>query len=146
MQVEILNLERRFLKEIDEIEQDSFSQPWSVDAYMQELENPMAKYKVILVDGQVAAYGGYWQIFNEGHITNIAVKRALRKRGLGSMLVEALKKVAKEAGITSMTLEVRQSNASAIALYEKAGFKSVGIRPKYYPDGENAVIMWLEEL
>ena len=146
MNFQIHALKDEFLEQIDEIEQASFSHPWSMDAYKKEIENQVAHYLVLTNEGEVCAYGGYWQIFAEGHITNIAVKNEFRKQGLGTELVKALIEDAKNNGITAMTLEVRASNEPAIKLYEKMGFASAGVRPKYYPDGEDAVIMWLEEI
>ena len=146
MNFQVQALKDEFLDQIDEIEQASFSHPWSKDAYKKEIENEVAHYLVLTSGNKVCAYGGYWQIFAEGHITNIAVKNEFRKQGLGTELVKELIKDAKNNGITAMTLEVRASNEPAIKLYEKMGFASAGVRPKYYPDGEDAVIMWLEEI
>ncbi len=146
MKAEIHNLEKRFLDEIDIIEKASFKYPWSKEAYLQEIENPNAIYKVITLDNEVIAYGGFHQVFDEGHVTNIAVKESFRKKGFGKMLMDALIEETKEKDIISMTLEVRVSNINAVKLYENLGFKSAGVRPKYYPDGEDAFIMWLEDI
>lgn len=146
MKTEIHNLQEQFLDEIDEIEKSTFKDPWSRSAYMGEVYKENAYYKVITVDNEVVAYGGFHKIFDEAHITNIAVKESFRNRGFGKMLMEALTEEAKKLEIFSMTLEVRVSNENAVKLYEKMGFKSAGVRPKYYPDGEDAFIMWLEDL
>lgn len=146
MKAEIHNLQEKFLDEIDIIENASFKSPWSKNAYASEIYNESAFYKVITVNGEVVAYGGFHKIFDEAHITNIAVKESYRKQGFGRMLMDALLEEAKKLEIVAMTLEVRVSNISAVTLYEKIGFKSVGVRPKYYGDGEDAFIMWLEDL
>ena len=146
MKTEIHNLEERFLDEIDIIEKSAFKDPWSKSSYEGEIFNEHAHYKVITVENEVVAYGGFHKIFDEAHITNIAVKESFRNRGFGIMLMEALIEEAKELEIFSMTLEVRVSNANALKLYEKMGFKSAGVRPRYYGDGEDAFIMWLEDL
>lgn len=144
MKAEIHNLEERFLDEIDIIEKASFKFPWSKLSYYVEMVAPDAIYKVITVDDEVVAYGGFHHIIDEAHITNVAVKESFRHQGFGKMLMDALINEAKERKIVAMTLEVRVSNANAVKLYEKMGFKSAGVRPKYYPDGEDAFIMWLE--
>lgn len=144
MKTEIHDLHERFLDEIDLIEQKSFKHPWSKQAYRDEINNPVAVYKVITVDDKVVSYGGFWQIFDEGHITNICVKEEYRRQGFGKMLMEAIIKEARQRKLYSLTLEVRVSNIGAIKLYENFGFKSAGVRPKYYPDGEDAMILWLE--
>ncbi len=146
MKVEIHKLENRFLEEIDLIEKDSFKEPWSKEAYEKEITNPLATYRVITVNDEVVAYGGFWKIVDEGDINNIAVKKEFRGKGYGRMLMNALINEAKKQQIKAMTLEVRVSNINAISLYKKLGFTEAGIRKKYYPDFEDALIMWLEEL
>lgn len=146
MKTEIHKLEERFLEGIDAIERVTFKDPWSKKSYEDELSNPVAVYRVITVEDEVVAYGGFWQIFDEGHITNVAVKKEFRQNGFGTLLMNALIEEARKRDIRSMTLEVRLSNINAQRLYEKFEFKSAGVRPKYYSDGEDAVIMWLEDV
>ena len=146
MKTEIHNIAKRFLKEIDLIEQDSFIEPWPKKAYEKEITNPLANYRVITVNNEVVAYGGFWKIIDEADINNIAVKKEYRGKGFGKMLMNALIEDAKSQNVKAMTLEVRVTNESAIALYKKLGFKEAGIRKKYYSDNEDALIMWLEEL
>lgn len=146
MKTEIHKLNESFLNEIDLIEQDSFKEPWSKEAYEKEILNPLANYRVITIDDKVVAYGGFWKILDEADINNIAVKKEFRQMGFGKMLMNALIEDAKSQNIKAMTLEVRVTNESAIALYKKLGFKEAGIRKNYYSDKEDALIMWLEEL
>lgn len=125
------------------IERDSFSVPWSYDEMEAECTNPLSHYLVVEVEGEIAAYGGFWHILDEGHITNIATSRKFRRQGYGELLMRSLMGLAKSLGVTSMTLEVRVSNAPARALYEKCGFSCAGVRPGYYPDDrEDACIYW----
>lgn len=146
MQPNTAKLEEKFLDGVIEIENESFAHPWSREAYLAELKNPMAHYIVLTQENAVVAYGGFWQILDEGHITNIAVKKSERGRGLGTVLMRRLLSEAQKLKITALTLEVRASNTAAQHLYQKFGFQCAGIRPGYYPDGESAVIMWREEL
>ena len=146
MKVEIHKLNESFLNEINLIEQDSFKEPWSQEAYEKEISNPLANYRVITFEDKVVAYGGFWKILDEADINNIAVKKEYRGKGYGKMLMNALIEDAKKQNIKAMTLEVRVTNKSAIALYKKLGFKEAGIRKNYYSDKEDALIMWLEEL
>lgn len=137
------------VEDIDEvyaIEVSSFTTPWTKDAFYKELiENTLAAYFVVEVDEQMVAYGGMWQIMDELHITNIAVAKGSRGKGYSKVLMDGLIDYGKKYAFKHMTLEVRQSNNVAIALYEKYGFKSVGIRPKYYMDtNEDALVMWKE--
>ncbi|MGI6193088.1 MAG: ribosomal protein S18-alanine N-acetyltransferase [Christensenellales bacterium] len=131
------------LPAVMEIERDSFSVPWSYDEMEAECTNPISHYLVVEVEGEIAAYGGFWHIVDEGHITNIATSRKFRRQGFGELLVRGLIELAKSLGVVSMTLEVRVGNAPARALYEKCGFVCAGIRPGYYQDNrEDACIYW----
>lgn len=145
MQVNILPFEARHVEAVAQIEQESFRDPWSENAYADELKNPLAHYLIAEADGQVVGYAGFWHIMDEGHVTNVAVKSTFRGQGIGEMLMRALLNEVKQENIEAVTLEVRVSNAPAIRLYEKLGFVSVGVRPGYYHDGEGAMIMWRKE-
>jgi len=126
-----------------EVERASFPVPWPAYALRQELEtNRLARYLVARVDGDLIAYGGLWMMVDEAHVTTFAVLPAWRRRGIGSRLLLALLDLAVELGATLATLEVRLSNVEARRLYERFGFRPVGIRPRYYSDNaEDALIM-----
>ena len=95
----------------------------------------------------VVGYAGLWLMVDEAHITTVAVRRAFRGRGLGKVLMLAMMGVARDMGARMVTLEVRKSNTIAIKMYEELGFRQKGMRPRYYTDnGEDALIMWSEEL
>ena len=95
----------------------------------------------------VVGYAGLWLMVDEAHITTVAVRRAFRGRGLGKVLILAMMGLARDLGARMVTLEVRKSNAIAIKMYEELGFRQKGVRPRYYTDnGEDALIMWSEEL
>ncbi|MFR5072326.1 MAG: ribosomal protein S18-alanine N-acetyltransferase [Bianqueaceae bacterium] len=83
-------------------------------------------------EGEIIGYGGFWQIFDEAHITNIAVSQRWRRTGVASEILQGLDVWCESLGIQYVTLEVRMSNVAAQALYEKHGFYSAGIRPGYY--------------
>ena len=131
---------------VHEIEVQSFRTPWSIDAFQKEMtENALAEYIVLEFENQIIGFGGMWLIMDEIHITNIAVAPAFRGKGYSKVLVAALVEFGQTEGFKHMTLEVRVSNHTAIGLYEKFGFVSVGKRPKYYIDtGEDALVMWKE--
>lgn len=128
-----------------EIEKESFATPWTPHAFRMEMKNCLAVYRVVEVDGRVAAYGGMWLILDEVHVTNIAVHPDYRGRHLGRKIMEELIAEARQRNLLRMTLEVRKQNHVAITLYKKLGFLMAGIRPGYYQDtGEDALIMWVE--
>lgn len=135
------------IEDIDQvlmIEEESFSTPWSKDAFINEVrDNVLAIYIVVEVDGKIVGYGGFWRILDEAHITNIAVKKEYRGKGMGNILVMGIVDYCEKNNIPNITLEVRLSNTTAQNLYRKHKFTSHGIRPGYYTDnGEDAVIMW----
>jgi len=124
------------------IEQESFSLPWSRESYLGELKNDFANYLVCDDGGEIAAYGGVWVVFEEAHITNVAVAIRYRGQGVGSDLMKELEKIARSKHATRILLEVRPSNQVALAMYDKLGFIQTGVRKAYYSDnGEDALIM-----
>ncbi len=135
------------LDQVLAIEQSSFSAPWSRESMQQELVNDQAHYFVASIkddEKNVLGYAGYWQIMDEGHIMNIAVRTDRRHEGIGKELMEAMLSSGDQMGILYWTLEVRVSNLAALRLYEKIGFTSAGIRPGYYTHPkEDANILWL---
>jgi ribosomal-protein-alanine N-acetyltransferase len=137
-------MELQDIPDICEIERESFSVPWTKEAFENELNtNLLAKYMVLEVDGIVAGYVGMWGIIDEAHITNIAIAPNYRGHGYGEQLMEQLAELAKMMGMHAMTLEVRVSNEIAIRLYRKLGFEDAGVRKGYYSDnGEDALVMW----
>jgi ribosomal-protein-alanine N-acetyltransferase len=130
------------------IERTSFATPWPAQAYRQELEtNRLAMYLVALLGEAIVAYGGIWLMVDEAHITTFAVHPAYRRRRIGERLLLALLDLALDRRAREATLEVRLSNLPARRLYEKYGFRPVGIRPHYYSDNnEDALIMTTEPL
>jgi [ribosomal protein S18]-alanine N-acetyltransferase len=136
------------LASVQLIERASFTTPWPPQAYRQELEsNRLAAYLVGLIGGEVVAYGGIWLMVDEAHITTFAVHPRYRRRRIGERLLLSLLDLSLDRHAREATLEVRLSNLAARRLYEKYGFRPVGIRPRYYSDnGEDALIMTTEPL
>jgi [ribosomal protein S18]-alanine N-acetyltransferase len=136
------------LEAVHRIELASFSSPWPANAYRSELEtNRLASYLVARVDDEIVAYGGMWLMVDEAHITTFAVHPAWRRQRIGERLLLAFLDLALARHAREATLEVRLSNISARRLYEKYGFRPVGLRPRYYSDdGEDALIMTTEPI
>jgi [ribosomal protein S18]-alanine N-acetyltransferase len=136
------------LPAVHAIEQASFTVPWPDDAYRSELlTNRLASYVVARAGDAVVGFGGLWVMVDEGHITTFAVDPRWRRRGVGEWILHALLDRAVERHAREATLEVRLSNMPARRLYEKYGFRPVGIRPRYYSDtGEDALIMTTDAL
>ncbi|NLL07079.1 MAG: ribosomal protein S18-alanine N-acetyltransferase [Clostridiaceae bacterium] len=149
MSFDRIEVSRLTLEDVDEVlivERLSFTIPWSKNAFIEEVtNNKFARYIIAKVNGKTIGYAGLWKVFDEGHITNVAVHPEYRRNGVGFMLVQSLIELAKEENITKMTLEVRKSNILAQNLYKKFGFRIEGFRKEYYADNkEDAIIMWKE--
>jgi ribosomal-protein-alanine N-acetyltransferase len=133
------------LPKVREIERESFAVPWPRDAYRAELEeNQVACYVVARGEGgDAVGFAGMWVIFDEAHVTTIAVDPRRRGGRIGERLMLALIDHALARGARWLTLEVRPSNAPALALYRKFGFRDLALRKRYYSDnGEDAAVMW----
>ncbi len=135
--------------QVEAIEKEAYRDRWSDFAYLSELQdNELACYVVLVPLGdeqKIAAYGGFWSVLDEGHITKVTVSREYRGKKLSKQLLLGMLKLAKLRGAERVTLEVRVSNKAAIGLYHKMGFTDSGIRPHYYTDNnEDAYIMWRE--
>ncbi|TMU82745.1 ribosomal-protein-alanine N-acetyltransferase [Bacillus sp. BHET2] len=133
------------LDAVMDIENQSFSIPWSRDAFLNEIEhNHLSTYLVAEDEEQVVGYCGVWLVVDEAHITNVAVLPDYRGRGMGEGLMRKIMGIASEFGARVMTLEVRVSNAAAQHVYRKLGFQDGGIRKRYYSDNqEDALVMWV---
>jgi ribosomal-protein-alanine N-acetyltransferase len=136
------------LEQVQRIELASFSTPWPSNAYRSELEtNRLASYLVARIDGRIVGYGGMWLMVDEAHITTFAIHPGWRRQGIGERLLLAFLDLARDRHAREATLEVRLSNLPARRLYEKYGFRPVGLRPRYYSDNnEDALIMTTEPL
>jgi ribosomal-protein-alanine N-acetyltransferase len=130
------------------IERESFSTPWPEHAYRQEIEqNRLAHYIVARYGNGIVGFAGIWLLVDEAHVTTFATRTAWRRQGIGERLLVALLDLSLARGAKEATLEVRPSNVPAKRLYEKYGFKVVGVRPRYYSDNnEDALIMTTDTL
>jgi len=132
-----------------EVEKLSFLTPWSREAFVSELMQTYTVYIVARTGEKVVGFGGMHVVWEDAHVTNVAVHPLYRGRGLGEQLMRELISRARERGANRMTLEVRVSNTAARALYHKLGFVTEpgAVRKGYYTDtGEDAIVMWKESL
>jgi [ribosomal protein S18]-alanine N-acetyltransferase len=133
------------LDAIDEIEQHSFKSPWSRSTFEGELLREWARLDVGRHRGRIITFCNYWLVTTELHILAIATHPDLRGRGVGAQMLEHVLATGRATGCSLATLEVRRSNRPAIAMYERAGFKTVHVRARYYQDdGEDALVMLRE--
>ena len=131
------------LPQVETIEQESFSMPWSLDAFRSTIRREDTIYLTACRDGEILGYCGMYVSFDGGEIPNVAVHSACRNQGIGEKMLGALLERASDRGVTSVFLEVRESNGAARRLYEKLGFEEAGVRKNFYEKPrENAVILW----
>lgn len=131
---------------VEVVEKACFAMPWSRQAFWEEAANDKTYYLLALDDTKVIGYTGVWILCGEAQITNVAVLPEYQNQGIGRKMMHKIMEIAQQKGASSMTLEVRPSNAGALHLYETLGFKSAGRRRGYYEDGEDAEIMWITDL
>lgn len=129
-----------------EIERASHPEPWSRGLFADELNPQSASgFYIMMLENEIAGYGGIWCVLDEAHITNVTVRPDLRGRGLGRVLLEYLLQKASARGAESVLLEVREGNEPAIGLYRRAGFETIGRRKNYYQSiNADAFVMRLD--
>jgi ribosomal-protein-alanine N-acetyltransferase len=139
--VEIRRLTYADLPQVVAIERRAFTTPWSLAMFVLELSKPSGVCLAAVVETELAGYIVCSRYDTVWHVMNVAVDPDRRRRGIAIALIGALlERIGDDAQVT---LEVRRSNTGALALYERFGFRSAGVRPRYYADnGEDAVIMW----
>ena len=149
MKIIIKPMEKSDVDQVIAIEAKAYGEHhWSKESFMNELANELARYySAFNENGELVGYAGCWQILEEVHITNIAVSPDFRRSGIGEKLLRKIIDDCYENKAKYITLEVRVSNIPAIGLYEKYGFKSLGVRKGYYQNNnEDALIMWTENI
>jgi ribosomal-protein-alanine N-acetyltransferase len=129
---------------IHALERASFPAPWRIEFFESELRANGRLNLVALRDGVVVGYLFAMWIFEEMHVNKIAVVETERRRGIADALMARCFAFARSHSVTSISLEVRHSNRGAQSFYEHLGFASTYVRPRYYPDGEAAVVMTVE--
>lgn len=143
MDYQLIPLAHEHLGQAAEIERLCFSDPWSEKMLAEHLANPCSLTLAAVGDtGRLLGYVGLLAVVDEGYITNVAVRPDCRRQGVASSLLQALEARGRARNLTFLTLEVRQSNVPARALYEKLGYAQAGLRRNYYENPrEDAVIM-----
>lgn len=137
-----------FLSQLRAIDCACLGNFWSLEAYQREIDNPSSLVLGLTNENhELLGFGCLWSVLEEAHITVLAVRPEYQGQGFGKALVWGLLKKARDRNLEWATLEVRESNHVAIALYESFGFREIGRRPKYYEvTGEDALMLWCKGL
>lgn len=148
MEIKIVPMTEAHLDEVIQIERKVFPSPWSREAFRRELgDRYFSTYLVAEASQKVFGYTGFFRLYNEGHITNLAVQPKFQRRKIGTLLMLELIKIALSEGVKKLTLEVRRSNLAARAFYQKFGFREMGVKKNYYSDTkDDALILGAEDI
>ena len=134
------------LEQVMAIERESFRSPDSAKVFLEEMARDWAHVDVVRdPERRVVAFSNYWVVADEVHLLNLATHPGDRRSGHASRLLAHIIDVGRERKCRFVTLEVRRSNAAALRLYRRFGFRPVGVRPNYYAeDQEDAIVMLLD--
>lgn len=144
--VSIRVMEREDIPQAVAMEQEYFGEPWSEQGFLEALKTPHALFLAAVWGEKLIGYCGVYLSMDEGEITNVAVHRDYRRRGVGRRLLEELQRRTLELQVHTLFLEVRVSNESAVRLYESRGFKEAGLRRNFYRNPvEDAKLMKLDQ-
>ena len=143
MDYRIIDTTQTQLEQIEKIEQQCFSCPWTLDQLRSQLSDDRHVFLAAVdAGGTVLGYVGMMFVLDEGYISNVAVAPDFRRQGVADALISALMTRAEELNLAFVTLEVRAGNEPAKALYAKHGFVPVGRRKNYYDrPKEDAILM-----
>lgn len=138
----IRQMEKKDIEQVERIEKEIFSIPWSAHSFEDAAMTKENIYLVCECNGVIAGYCGLWTVLGEGNITNMAVDKEYRKNGIGEALMKEMEKRGRQKDVDIFFLEVRQSNAAARRLYDKMGYKEIGTRKRFYERPvEDAIVM-----
>lgn len=130
------------LEQVAELEEELFTVPWTKEGFLTYLMKDNTLMFVVEEKGKILAYASILTVLDEGDVLNVAVRRDRQREGIGHFLMECMIRMAAERGVTTIHLEVRESNGPARRLYKRLGFKEDGLRKNYYEEPvENAVLM-----
>ena len=139
----IENLNLTHIEEICDIEKRCFSDAWSRQSFIDEIDNENSVFIVVKKEDKIVAYSGFWYIVDDAQIMNVAVDIAYKGMKISHILMKEMIQRAMDKNMATMSLEVRVSNEIAINLYKGYGFEIVGVRKQYYQDNkEDAYIMF----
>lgn len=141
-QVRLTSMTEADVPDILRLERACFADPWERLAFEREVHNEVSRSVVARdANGRLVGYAIYWAAGPEFHLLNLAVAPWCRRQGIARILMRRLMHDARSEGAEYVALEVRRSNLAAKALYLDFGFVTVGIRPRYYRDREDAEVM-----
>lgn len=131
----------KHLEKISENLTQDFDDFWNYNTLKSELLNENSHYIALEKGNEIIGFGGIWQNIDEAHITNIVIRKDLRKQGYATIILQNLLQITNTRQLATITLEVNENNIAAINLYKKFNFQIVGERKKYYNNTDSAILM-----
>lgn len=129
-------------EQVELIEKQIFSMPWSQKSFEDACQSEDNIYLVCEMNGQIAGYCGLWTVLGEGNITNMAVSGGFRRLGIAEALMKEMEERGMSKNVVTYFLEVRKSNEAAVNLYKKMGYVQIGVRKNFYEKPvEDALVM-----
>ena len=143
MEFSVCDVRPEHIPQIEELEKRCFSMPWPADLLRSQMKDAQHEFIAALdADEKVLGYVGMMYVLDEGYISNVAVAPEYRRQGIADTLIGRLEELCLAHALAFVSLEVRAGNVPAITLYEKHGFRRVGLRKNYYErPREDALIM-----
>ena len=143
-EVQITEMSLFDLENIKDILISDFDDFWNYNILKEELESPISKYIIAKTnDGEIIGFAGIKIIVDTADIMNIVVKKSWRNQGVGNLLLSNLISLCKNSNLSSLSLEANEDNLPAIHLYEKVGFKKIGLRKNYYNWKDGIIVQYL---
>jgi ribosomal-protein-alanine N-acetyltransferase len=146
LHVRIQRMRRRHLRSVLKIERQVYPRPWTIGVFTSEITNPERCYVVARVGSTLVGYGGMLFSADDAHVANVAVDPRWHRHKIGTRLLLTMARFARDHGYRNLTLEVRVSNVGAQAMYRRFGLAPAGIRPRYYENTEDAIVMWANDI
>ena len=146
MEVKYFELTYEDIEKISRMEKAYFGQPWSEASIAHYAETGNNVFVVAKAGGEVIGYAAVMCVLDEGNLVSIAVEEGYREMGIASELLDIAYNMSQERGVTSINLEVRESNEAAICLYEKEGFERIGLRKNFYSNPKEDAVLYLKQL
>ncbi len=134
------------LTEVIAIERECFGGYWQRRVFEEEIKQHSQRLWILRTEDAVVGYSGLWRVLEEAHLTTLAVAPAWRQKGLGEVLLWLALQRCYQDQAHWLILEVRPSNSTALHLYKKYSFVQIGRRKHYYPDDEDALVLWRPEI
>ncbi|MCQ2511985.1 MAG: ribosomal protein S18-alanine N-acetyltransferase [Lachnospiraceae bacterium] len=146
MEVSYFELTYDDIAKVSQMEKKYFGQPWSEASIAHYMETGNNVFVVAKAGKDVIGYAAVMCVLDEGNLVSIAVEADYREMGIASELLDIAYDMSQERGVTSINLEVRESNEAAIRLYEKEGFEKIGLRKNFYSNPKEDAVLYLKQL